>query len=870
MRTMNIIKALALSSCALVGTASAAPLPEDVPSAHWAKDAVATLSERGLLQGYTDATFKGDRAMTRWEMASLVARLLNKIEEGQSNFATKAELDALQRLTDSLRPELEALGVRVTALEAQTQQLDKRVSELERITFYGSMQTVVGGQCFWNTTSKDYHHGLLDYDRIIGTAIGAGGAITEGPAAGLVMNPFIMGNMTTTDWTSGRALTNGASCSTTVRLGTNIKLTDDFQAGAEFAAYASVGDSVVDAYWGAAAPYACNPFTAVSANNTGTGANNQPFTRMCLDHFWLEHKPSKTKLTVGAFDATNFDSFIYVSPINPNYFGEKYAGSYGVKIDGTIAFSDKEKGNKLLWEAMGTRLPDGNVNSHVPDASYFTHSEGGNLTFLFDEERGRLRANFLHTASESPDGDSALSGLNLLSNFNLGWVNTPGNFISQFTSPFDIAGMGSGTDVRPIGMIGAVGNDGITGTPGIPNLGGIGPQEMISYGFSGRYQFDVTCQPEIYGEYAHTMYTPNKRSEYKVNGDLWRVGAKAAIGKNKYGHDLVNLNLSYKSIDPTYDPFILPLPQVGGIDTVMWRPNGFTYINSMYSLQDTDTYTHNRRGLDAEVKWRFLPTGTFTLGYSDYEQVRTSEYDVRYSANSLGLGSPNTDVLGFSPGFIDSVFHGFSRYTYAPDGANNYGTLLENPRGKVQRWYTSVGLKYIFDPEKSKRGVTFGGGYRDTHFHRDSHLSELVAGENGLRGENQNYLDLHVGGWKVFVNYEPTEDLKLDFSVNNAFISGHIDPLGILNDSAAETGDTHAKIVSLNQIYPQIKVDYDVNSAWNVGLIGRYYWTTDELPREHSVTPSLGAMNLNFGKMDMCHPATWQGWQVMTYCNLKF
>ena len=871
MHNLNIFKALALTSCALIGVAQAAPLPDDVPDGHWAKDAVASLAERGLLQGYTDATFKGDRAMTRWEMASVVARLMAQLEAQQSNFASKAELDALERLANNLRPELEALGVRVSALEAQTDVLDKRVSELERITFYGSLQTVFGAQKFYNRTPKEYHHGLLDYDQIIGSATGAGGLVTTGPAAGLTMNPFIFGNMTVTDWTSGRALTSGSACSSTLRLGTNFTLNDNFQGGAEFAAYASVGDSVVDAYWGAAQPYSCNPFTAISANNSGTGANNHPYTRMCLDHFWLEHKPSHTRITVGAFNTENFDPFIYVSELNPNAFGDKYLGSYGVKVNGSVEFDEREKGNRLLWEAMGSRLADGNVNNTVPNNGYLTHCEGGNLTFLFDEERGRLRGNFLHTANEGSDGALAQSGLYLASNLNLGWVNTPNNYIGQFASPAAVAGMGSVTDQRPIGMIGAVVNDGITGIPGVPNLGGIGPQEMFSYGFSGRYKFDVTCQPELFAEYGRTQYTSNRRSEYKVTGDLWRVGVNTAIGKNKYGHDLVNFDVSYKSIDPTYDPFILPFPQSGGIGTVLWRPNGFNYINSMYSLQDTDTYIHNRRGIDAEIRWRFLPTGTFTLGYGNYEQVKTSQQDVRYSANSLGFGIPNTNVLGFSPGFIDSVFSGFSPYTYAPDGSGNaFGTALENPRGTVEKWYTSVGLKYLFEPGISKRGVTFGGGYRDTHFLRKSHLSELVAGDNGLRGENQNNVDLRVGGWKVFVNYEPTESLKLDFSVNKAYIKGHLDPLGILGDSAVATGDTNAKIVALNQLYPQIKVDYDINSAWNVGLMGRYYWTTDSLPREHSVTPTLGSMNLNFGQQDMCHVASWDGWQVMTYCNFKF
>lgn len=868
MRIKPFLSALLWASWGLTCAASAAPLTDAVTAASWAKDAVETLAAKGLINGYGDATFKGDRALTRWELAAVVARLLALNEQQQLSLATKEELEAVQRLAENLRPELQALGVRVSALEAKVQQLDTRVSELERITFYGSISTVVGGQCFYDCSPDGVGTGLLEYDHMVGTAAGAGGTIKSGPAAGMSMNPFIFGTMTVTDWSSGRALTNGATFTSTMRLGTNIRISDEFKAGAEFAAYASAGDSVVDAYWGVAAPYSCNPFTSVSADTTGTGANNKPYTRLCLDHFWLEHAPSHTKLTLGAFPDTNFDSFIYVSQVNPNANGSKYLGNNGFKLNGRVDFSDQENGNKLIWELMGTRLADGNTNSLV-DSSYFTHSEGGNLTYLFDEERGRLRGNYLHTANNSNNGALAASGLYQAANMTLNWVNPAGYYISQLGTS-DYAGVGSSTDTRPIPMVGAAGNDGITGVAGVPNLGGIGPQDQHSYGLSGRYQFDVECKPEIYAEYAHSNYRPNQRSAYSVGGNLWRVGAKAAFGKDRFKQDVVSLDLGYKSVDPTYDPFILPLPQVGGISSVLWRPEGFTYINSLYSLQDTDTYIHNRQGIDAALEWKFLPTGSIKLGYGNYNQVKTSLQDVRYSAGSLGTATPNTDVLGFSPGFIDSVFHGFSKYTFTSDGTNAYGTALENPRGSVEKWNASIGYKFLLDPGKSKRGVTIGGGGRDAHFKRDSHLSQLLAGADGLRGESQNRVDLHTGGWKVFVNYEPSDDLALDFSFTNAFIVGHLDPLGILNNQAALTGDTNAKLVDLHQLIPQIKVDYDINSAWSVGLTGRYYWTTDRMGTAHTVNAQLPAMNIDYGSYSAGHPARWQGWQVLTSCNFKF
>lgn len=68
---------LAIGLCTL---ASAATLV-DVPSGHWAEDAVTKLVNAGLVEGYPDGTFKGDRPLTRYEYAMIVARLMDKMDK---------------------------------------------------------------------------------------------------------------------------------------------------------------------------------------------------------------------------------------------------------------------------------------------------------------------------------------------------------------------------------------------------------------------------------------------------------------------------------------------------------------------------------------------------------------------------------------------------------------------------------------------------------------------------------------------------------------------------------------------------------------------------------------------------------------------
>ena len=48
----------------------------DVPSNHWAYEAISDLSRRGLVEGYPDGTFGGDRLLTRYEFAEIVYRAI--------------------------------------------------------------------------------------------------------------------------------------------------------------------------------------------------------------------------------------------------------------------------------------------------------------------------------------------------------------------------------------------------------------------------------------------------------------------------------------------------------------------------------------------------------------------------------------------------------------------------------------------------------------------------------------------------------------------------------------------------------------------------------------------------------------------------
>lgn len=110
--------AAAITTALVVGVASttfAAANPfVDVPAKHWSYDAVTKLAQAGIVDGYGDGTFRGDRTITRYEMAQIVAKALAKSD--QADAAQKAAID---KLAVEYAAELNNLGVRVAKLEAK-------------------------------------------------------------------------------------------------------------------------------------------------------------------------------------------------------------------------------------------------------------------------------------------------------------------------------------------------------------------------------------------------------------------------------------------------------------------------------------------------------------------------------------------------------------------------------------------------------------------------------------------------------------------------------------------------------------------------------------------------------------------------------
>ncbi len=162
---------LFLSACSVVDAQQGTPA-ETVPFDHWAYDAIQQLCDAGVIIGYPDGSFRGNRSLTRYEFAMAIARILelhqyangDKGDRGEAGLRgadgtpglagvrgpqgpsgpagrdgkpgpSEAEIaELLNRLTAEFRNELSLLGEDVDALNGSVQEIADRVTALENNT----------------------------------------------------------------------------------------------------------------------------------------------------------------------------------------------------------------------------------------------------------------------------------------------------------------------------------------------------------------------------------------------------------------------------------------------------------------------------------------------------------------------------------------------------------------------------------------------------------------------------------------------------------------------------------------------------------------------------------------------------------------
>ena len=146
----SLVLAMAMALGVTASAYAANPF-SDVPAGHWAYDAVNKLAAEGVVDGYPDGTYGGDKLMTRYEMAQIVAKAMAK----------GANVD---KLAAEFADELDSLGVRVANLEKKadnvkiTGQIRASYGDSDERGNYGKLRTrlFINGQVNedWTYTAR--------------------------------------------------------------------------------------------------------------------------------------------------------------------------------------------------------------------------------------------------------------------------------------------------------------------------------------------------------------------------------------------------------------------------------------------------------------------------------------------------------------------------------------------------------------------------------------------------------------------------------------------------------------------------------------------------------------------------------------------
>jgi len=127
MKKKALVAAILAATTLSATPAFAAQNPfKDMPEGHWAYDAVNMLVKDGVVEGYGDGTFGGDKLMNRYEMAEIVANAAKKY--GSVGMKDKGAIKKLQR---EFKAELKDMDARLAGVEQDVAQLKKRPVQLQ-------------------------------------------------------------------------------------------------------------------------------------------------------------------------------------------------------------------------------------------------------------------------------------------------------------------------------------------------------------------------------------------------------------------------------------------------------------------------------------------------------------------------------------------------------------------------------------------------------------------------------------------------------------------------------------------------------------------------------------------------------------------
>jgi hypothetical protein len=326
----------------------------DVQPTDWAFQALQSLVERyGVIAGYPDGTYRGDRAMTRYEFAAGLNAALDRINEliaaGLGDTVSREDLTTLQRLQEEFAAELATLRGRVDVLEART-------IELEANQF--STTTQLSGEVIFSLAgATGGYPGADDEDATPAVLSNTGGA--AGEDAQIVFNNRVRLNLSTS-FTGRDLLITGLQA---YNFGGGFGNTTGSIPGT-----LGLGDPV----FGTSSHVSLGYAPQFGATNPSDLTNNDPNDIDLYKLLYIFPASDDLTLFVGT-NAEVSDAFPAVSPFASDSQGaiSRFAGyNAAARVSGGMSNTGLAAAAGLIWnisDAVDLRALYGSVNAGIPN-----------------------------------------------------------------------------------------------------------------------------------------------------------------------------------------------------------------------------------------------------------------------------------------------------------------------------------------------------------------------------------------------------------------------------------------------------------------------------------------------------------------------
>ncbi len=115
----------------LFATTSFASPFSDVPKDHWAFEAIDSLVSKGIFETYPDGEFKGEKVVSRYHLAMVIAKMLASVEQKKGQ-VSRADLKVIEKLTIEFADELALMSINIKSLQNDLADVKENVSGLKK------------------------------------------------------------------------------------------------------------------------------------------------------------------------------------------------------------------------------------------------------------------------------------------------------------------------------------------------------------------------------------------------------------------------------------------------------------------------------------------------------------------------------------------------------------------------------------------------------------------------------------------------------------------------------------------------------------------------------------------------------------------